>query len=85
MEKIDISKCPKDKPAKIFYPDGELIVETDNPIVFEWIRLQIKEQQLSGCYIEFEDYRLTIDRNGTLSDYPEGLFDTYQKILIQLI
>ena len=82
---IDISMCPKNKSAKIFYPDGSLIVETDNELMFYYIRVQIRKLQLSGCYIEFEGQKIKMDRNGELQDYPDGLFDESTKLLLELI
>lgn len=82
---IDMKKCPCEKYVDIFYPDGTLIVHTNNRLVYDWVRLQIKEKQLIGCYLMFQGQRISLDRNGTEGDYPEGLMDEGTKVLLQLV
>lgn len=82
---INIEECPKNKPAKFFYPDGTLIVETDNDLMFDYIRVRIKQEQIHGCYIEFEGHKILIDSNGDLSDYPDGFFTAHMDLLFELI
>ena len=40
---IDISECPKNKYVRIFRPDGVLLVKTRNELMFQFIRVKIKE------------------------------------------
>lgn len=82
---IDLSKCPKNLPAKFFEPDGTLITETDDERIFYYIRCCIKENQLKGYYIECNGEHISIDRNGNLSNYPEGMFDVNTKLLLELV
>lgn len=84
--KIDISKCPKNHPAKIFYSDGTLIVETADEIMFNYVRAEIKEHQIRGCYIEYKDKKIRIDREGNIEDYPDDeFFDANVSQLLRLI
>lgn len=84
--KIDISKCPKNHPAKIFYSDGTLIVETDDEVMFNYVRAEIKEHQIRGCYIEYKDKIIRIDREGNVEDYPDDeFFDAITSQLLRLI
>lgn len=72
--RIDISKCPKNHPAKIFYADGTLIVETADELMFNYVRAEIKEHQIKGCYIEYKGQKIRIDREGNIEDYPDDEF-----------
>lgn len=82
---IDISECPKNKYVRIFRPDGVLLVKTRNELMFQFIRVKIKEQQVDGYYLIFKGQKITIDRNGMLSDWPNGLFDEETNLLLELI
>lgn len=82
---IDISKCPKNPPAKFFEPDGTLIAETDDERIFYYIRGCIRKEQLTGYYIEFNGERVGIDRNGELSHYPKGMFEVITDLLLELV
>jgi len=62
-------------PVKIFNPDGALLCETNNDLIFNDIRIQIKDQQLSGYYLEFQGKKCGINRHGELDYWPQGLFD----------
>ena len=54
-------------------------------LIFEDIRLQISEKQMNGYYVIFHDEKITIDRNGTLEKWPNGLFDKHEDILSKLL
>ena len=84
MSAIDVSKCPKNIPVKIYDANDELIVETDNDLVFNWVCAEIKEKQLSGCYIIFQGEKIRVDRNGTPECYPDGLFEHLADQLFRL-
>jgi hypothetical protein len=85
MRAIDISKCPKNIPVKIYDANDELIVETDDDLVFNWVRAEIKEKQLSGCYIIFQGEKIRVDRNGTPECYPDGFFEYLTDQLCRLL
>jgi hypothetical protein len=82
---INISNCPKNPPAKFFEPDGTLITETDDERIFYYIRGCIRKGQLTGYYIEFNGERISLDRNGTPSKYPNGMFDVNTLLLLELV
>lgn len=75
MNKIEI-RCIRNKPVKIFNPDGTLLCETDNDLQFNDIRIQIKDQKLEGYYLEFEGERSNIDSDGGVCNWMKGLFST---------
>lgn len=56
-----------------------------NQYEFTDLRVQIKENQISGYYTMFNNWQIFIDKNGELSDWPKGFFDTYTDLLMQLI
>lgn len=74
LHPIDLEKCPKNHPAKIFYEDGTLIVETADETTFNYVRAEIKEYQIRGCYIEYKGQKIRVDRNGTPEEYPDDEF-----------
>lgn len=69
----------------IYNPENQLIVYTNNQLVFEDIRIQIKEKQLTGYYIKFNGEKIKIDRNGNLEKWPDGLFDKLTDLLLKLV
>lgn len=87
MEKypINMNNCPKNDKVSIYYPDGNIITITDNDLEFLYVRAEIKRLNLYGCYISYKDQIIKINPNGDLSDYPEGLFDTWGKLNIKLL
>lgn len=75
----------KDEYCSIYKPNGELLIHTNDLLIFEDIRLQISEKQMNGYYVIFHDEKITIDRNGTLEKWPNGLFDKHEDILSKLL
>ena len=61
-------------PVKIYNPDGTLLCETNNELIFNDIRIQIKNQNLKGYYLIYEGNKCDIDNDGQLSRWPKGLF-----------
>ena len=84
MSAIDVSKCPKNIPVKIYDANDELIVETDDDLVFNWVCAKIKEKQLSGWYIILKNKKIRVDRNGTPECYPDGFFEHLTDQLFRL-
>ena len=56
-----------------------------NEYEFLDVLVQIKENQYSGYYVIFESQKIRIDKNGTLEDYPIGLFDLLTDLRLKLI
>ncbi len=68
-----------------FYaPDGTYLGKV-NEYEFLDVLVQIKENQYSGYYVIFESQKIRIDKNGTLEDYPIGLFDLLTDLRLKLI
>lgn len=63
----------KNKLAKFFYPDGTLITETTDNIVFIYVQNCIERLQLKGCFVEFDGERIMIDKDGNLEKCPACL------------
>lgn len=61
-------------PVKIYNPDGTLLCETNNELIFNDIRIQIKNQRLNGYYLVFEDKKYEINSDGELMNWPKNLF-----------
>ena len=75
----------KNEYCSIYKPNDELLVYTNNQLVYTDILAQIKEKQVSGYYVKFLGKKIPIDKNGMLKEYPDGLFDKYTKLLIKLL
>lgn len=53
------------------------------------LRLQVKENQLEGVYLCYDDgeicHRIEISPSGSLSKWPKGFFDLLERQLAQLV
>lgn len=68
----------------LYAPDGTYLGKV-NEYEFLDVLVQIKENQYSGYYVIFEGQKIRIDKNGTLEDYPIGLFDLLTDLRLKLI
>ena len=84
-EKEIVARDIKNEYCSIYKPNDELLVCTNNQLVYTDILVQIKEKQVDGYYIKFLGKRIPIDKNGTLKEYPDGLFDKYTELIAKLI
>ena len=82
---IDELKCPKNEYVDIYDNEDRRITRTNEDVTFNWVRAEIKEKQLKGCYLIFHGQRINIDHAGNLYDYPDGLFDENTNQLCRLI
>ena len=88
---IDISNIPVEPTVTILNPDGSELITTNNVTAFNWVRLEIKKNRLSGYKVRDEKGRIyDIQSNGKIynDDYhwPDGLTgDVYDKLLVELI
>lgn len=82
---IDMSKCPVDEYASVFYPDGTLIVTTNSELEFNYARLQIVLNNIEGCYVYFRNEKYEILPYGTIPHWPEGLFDKNENIVTEIV
>jgi hypothetical protein len=67
------------------YGPNETYLGKVNEYEFLDVLVQIKENQYSGYYVIFEGQKIRIDKNGTLEDYPIGLFDLLTDLRLKLI
>lgn len=80
-----VIKEVEDDTAELFGPGDTLIGTIDTNLQLLDIRVQIKEQKLSGYYIIWRNNRLDIDKYGSVSNWPVGFFDTLDNLLNKLI
>lgn len=76
----DIQEIPVD----LFY-NGDRIGVITSGIQFDDVRLQIKQNQIEGYYVIFKNIRIDINKHGKVSCWPRGFFDTWGKILFELL
>lgn len=48
------------------------------------LRAQIAEQRASGYYLKFNELEVGILPNGKIHDWPNGLYDTNEKLLARI-
>ena len=85
---INVADCPKEKYIDLFEPDGTLIVRTNDVLTMDWVRLQIKNKAIKGCYAVFDGETIRIDENGRflVKEYPKDFTgDLYMKIMEDLL
>lgn len=74
--------------------DGEVTYNIANALVLSSLRVLVKEGKINP-YNELFIYNLAtdpnlknaiiVDKNGTLSDYPEGILDVFSDICLKLL
>ena len=74
----------KETTAKLFL-DGDLIGTIDSCLSLYDVRVQIRESEAVGYYIEWQDEILYIDQYGKLDEWPRGFFDDYEILLDKLL
>ena len=82
---ITINKNLKDIPVSLYDNENNLIGTIETNEEFMDIRLQIKNQKLTGYYFMFKDQKINIDQNGECENYPLGFFDTNLNLLLKFI
>jgi hypothetical protein len=70
---IDISKAPKENYTKVYKPNGELLVETNDFLLLTWIRAEIKEHNLSGYYVVVGNEKSSITNKGRFEKWVPGM------------
>lgn len=70
----------KETICQLYDPQDNLVGTIRSELQLNDVRLQIKEQNISGYYIMWKDkgldYHINIDRKGTLENWPVGFYDT---------
>ena len=84
---IDTRKCPQNDFVTFYYPDGSEIVKTNDDVMFNYVRNEIRKKRYSGCYLITQRglNKIKIDKYGNLESWPEHLFSANLKILEELI
>lgn len=68
----------------VYKPNGEHFSKVNEHELYD-IRLQIKNQELEGYYIVFENVRIYINIKGQLDHWPKGFFDLTDHYLSLLL
>ena len=85
---IDLNNIPVEPTVTIINPDGSELITTNNPTTLQYIRLQIKEQNLKGYKIlTREDRIIEIKSNGKLEVWPgdEVPGEIFDQLTLKLI
>lgn len=82
---IDINKCPINEFVDIYDNENNLICHTNSDLQYNWVRAEIKEKKLKGCYIMFRGERIDISEHGDPYTYPNGFFEFNANQLCRLI
>lgn len=65
--------------------DGTYLGELYNEHEFNLLRLELFRHSLhEECYFMWNDKKITIDSDGSMSECPEGLYDTLNQFLTEL-
>lgn len=48
------------------------------------LRIQIAKEKVSGYYLIFENKKILIEPTGKIYHWPDGLYDTNEKLWVQL-
>lgn len=78
-------KVIKDDYVIVYSPDDKEIGSTNNILSFYDFLAQIREKKLEGYYAVYKEKKIRIVHNGTLEEYPDGLFDKYTNIMFRLV
>lgn len=85
---INLNNIPVEPTITILNPDGSELITTNNPTTLQYIRLQIKQQNLQGYSIlTREDRVIEIKSNGKLEVWPgdEVPGEVFDQLTIELI
>ena len=74
LKTLEELKRLEEPEIEILNPDGHIIVKTNNELVFDWFRLQIKKKKLEGYKIRTED-------NQIYPIFPDGTYNTIYNTL----
>ena len=74
LKTLEELKRLEEPEIEILNPDGNIVVKTNNELVFDWFRLQIKKKKLEGYKIRTED-------NEIYPIFPDGRYNTVDKTL----
>lgn len=70
--------------VKLFF-NGSFVGEIKSGLSFYDVLSQIKEENVYGYSIEYNNEMINIDKEGTLEKYPDGLYDQLTDILLTIV
>lgn len=71
--------------CELLNPQGESLGVISNQTAMEYVRVQIKQQHLTGYSVSFYGKKIDIDANGNFSDTPPGFYDKLSGFLAELV
>lgn len=75
----------KDNNCSIVDPDGQTMCTLNDMLIFDDIRRQIARKKVDGYKVLFEGKAYDINRDGSISDWPKGLFDKDVKLAAEIL
>lgn len=89
MATIDFNKVPVEPTIDIIDSEGNIVVTTNNNVVFLYARVQIKHLHLEGWKVRCHsnDYIANITKEGKIEFWDQGSFpgDEAGKLLMELV
>jgi predicted ATPase len=80
--KIERYEVPK---VNIFKTDGEFVGVINNEHEFNKVRIQmLKEKVTNEYYFMWEELKITVYEDGSMSDFPVGLYDQVRIDLFEI-
>ena len=75
----------KDNNCSIVGPDGQTMCTLNDVLIFDDIRRQIARKKVEGYKVLFEGQVYPINPDGSISDWPKGLFDKDVKLAAEIL
>ena len=85
LDIFNFTKMPKNDPIVLYTPEGKYWMETDDELVFNWIRCIIAENKLSGFTFKYKEEIHEIKPNGRIEPWPKGLMGANISLLTKLV
>jgi predicted ATPase len=84
MKEIKINKV-EEPTCSLYDPDSNHIGEINSTLELNDVRIQIKNNGVSGYYIMWKGSPIRIDRRGNLEAWPKGFYDIIDDQLMELL
>lgn len=75
----------RDNECSIVDPDGQTMCTLHDMLIFDDIRRQIARKKVEGYKVLFEGQAYPINPDGSISDWPKGLFDKDVKLAAEIL
>jgi hypothetical protein len=75
----------RDNECTIVDPDGQTMCTLNDMLIFDDIRRQIARKKVEGYKVLFEGQVYPINPDGSISDWPKGLFDKDVKLSAEIL